>query len=107
MVQTPESYKNEVPVPPLDGGDTLADIFITVDVISFLELDEVESYMRLQYKLTLKWKDPRITFRNLKNETFLNTLGKEDAGKIWYPQLVKYNTESMEETQVTNYLRMT
>jgi hypothetical protein len=50
--------------------------------------------------MTLQWYDERITFRNLKKDLFLNTVGTEDASKIWYPQVLFYNTDSMEETQV-------
>ena len=95
----PESYLNEVPIPP-DDGKVLADISLSIDVIRVLELKEVESEMRLQYRITLKWKDPRVTFRNLKEDTYLNTVGNDDAAKIWYPQVVFYNTKDMEETKV-------
>ena len=97
-IAVPESYLNEVPVPP-DDGKLLADIHLSIDVIQVLELVEVESEMSLQYRLTLIWKDSRVSFRNLKEDTFLNTVGREDAGKIWYPKVIFYNTKDMEETK--------
>ena len=95
----PESYLHEVPIPP-NMGDLLADIRLSIDVIKVLELVEVESEMSLQYRLTLIWKDSRVAFRNLKEETFLNTVGDDDAAKIWYPQVIFYNTKNMEGTKV-------
>ena len=77
----------------------MANIFLTIDVIEVLDLIEVESAMVLQYRMTLMWKDQRLKFRNLKEDTFLNTVGREDAAKIWYPKVVFYNTREMEETQ--------
>ena len=65
-----------------------------------LNLEEVESTMTMQYNLLLEWRDTRVTFRNLRHETFLNTMGKEDALKVWYPKVLFYNTEGMEETKV-------
>ena len=65
-----------------------------------IRLEEVESTMTLQYTLLLEWRDTRVTFRNLRQETFLNTMGKEDALKVWYPKVVFYNTEDMAETKV-------
>ena len=97
----PESYLNEVPIPP-DDGKLLADIHVSIHVIQVLELVEVESAMSLQYRLTLSWKDSRVAFRNLKKDTFLNTVGNDDAAKIWYPQVVFYNTKDMEETKVSH-----
>ena len=98
-IAVPESYLNEVPVPPDDGKD-LADVLLSIDVIRVLELEEVKSEMSLQYRMTLRCKDSRVDFRNLKENTFLNTVGNDDAAKIWYPQVVLYNTEDMQETKV-------
>ena len=80
----------------------MANIFLTINVIEVLDLIEVESAMVLQYRMTLMWKDQRLKFRNLKEDTFLNTVGREDAAKIWYPKVVFYNTREMEETEVGN-----
>merc|ERR1719429_548203 len=54
--------------------------------------------MILQYRMTLSWRDLRVQFKNLKQDTFLNTVGRDDAAKIWYPKIVFYNTREMEET---------
>ena len=95
----PESYLNEAPPPPTNGND-LVDVFIGVDVIKVLDLIEVDSAMILQYRMTLSWRDLRVQFKNLKQDTFLNTVGRDDAAKIWYPKIVFYNTREMEETMV-------
>ncbi len=50
--------------------------------------------------MSLRWKDSRISFSNLKANSFLNTLGSVDAAKIWYPQILFFNTEDKEETKV-------
>ena len=78
----------------------LAEVFLSIDVIKVLNLEEVDETMVLKYRMTLKWKDSRIEFRNLKEETYLNTLGKDEAGKIWYPRVVFSNTRDTEETKV-------
>jgi hypothetical protein len=54
--------------------------------------------------MTMRWRDERLTFHNLKNETYLNTVGKEDGEKIWQPVVVFYNTKDWEETKVTKNL---
>jgi hypothetical protein len=50
--------------------------------------------------MTLMWRDPRLTFHNLKNETYQNTIGIVDAEKIWQPVVVFYNTKDRDETKV-------
>ena len=98
-ISVPESYLYETPIPPEDGK-LLADVFLSIEIFKVLELVETESEMSMQYRMTLKWKDPRIAFRNLKEDTFLNVLGEDDAKKIWYPKVVFHNTKNMEETKV-------
>ena len=95
----PYSYLNEVPVPPL-GDEPLARILLEVEIISVLELIEVDAIMTLQYKLSFKWMDSRISFQNLKTYDFLNTVGSHDAKKIWHPNVIFYNTRDMEQTKV-------
>ena len=87
----PDSYLNEVPVPPLTD-EPLAKILLEVEIISVLELIEVDAIMTLQYKLSFKWMDTRISFQNLKGYDFLNTVGSNDARKIWHPNVVSILT---------------
>ena len=81
----------------------MADVFLSIDVTKVLNLVEVDEAMVLKYKMTLTWKDSRANFRNLKKETYLNTVGTEEAAKIWYPKLIFYNTRETEETKVSNF----
>ena len=97
----PDSYLNEVPVPPLTD-EPLAKILLKVEIISVLELIEVDAIMTLQYKLSFKWMDTRISFQNLKGYDFLNTVGSNDARKIWHPKVVFFNNRDMEQTKVWN-----
>ena len=78
----------------------LADVYLSIDVIKVLNLEEVDESMVLKYRMTLKWKDSRVEFRNLKQENYLNTISTYEAGKIWYPRVVFYNTRDTEETKV-------
>ena len=95
----PDFYLNEVPVPPLTD-EPLANILLEVEIISVQELKEVDAIMTLQYKLSFKWKDSRISFQNLKSHDFLNSVGSYDAKKIWHPNVVFFNTRDMEQTKV-------
>lgn len=101
-IMVPESYLNDAPPPPIDN-DMLAYIFLSIEVIEVLDLNEVDAAMGLKFRITLRWKDSRVDFRNLKGEHFLNTVGRDDAAKIWYPKVTFYNTRGMEETKVHVY----
>ena len=98
-IVVPETYLNDVAVPP-EKGEQLAKIFLSVEVLTILDLSEVDAIMTLQYRLSFKWMDSRVKYRNLKSYEYLNTLGSHDAAKIWHPKVVFYNTRNMEKTKV-------
>ena len=100
IIVIPESYHNEVPPPPIDS-QLLANVSLSIEIIEILDLNEVKDAMELRYKMTLEWRDSRIKFKNLKKETFLNTVSRSDAELIWYPQIVFYNTMDTERTKVS------
>ena len=60
------------------------------DIYKWLSL---EMYFKIEVKVTLKWFDSRLTFRNLKSSTFGNKLNKEEKGKIWIPELLFLNSK--------------
>ena len=100
-IVVPETYLNDVAVPP-EKEEHLAKIFLSVEVITIIDLSEVDAIMTLQYRLSFKWMDSRVKYRNLKSYEYLNTLGSTDAAKIWHPKVVFYNTRDMEKTKVFN-----
>ena len=70
-----------------------------------MDISEVGSEIGVQYKLIMSWTDPRLTFWNLKAESYLNTVSNQDALKVWYPKLQFYNTKEKEETKVRAHFR--
>ncbi len=99
-----ETYRNEVPAPALNGDyDAALRIVLDVRVISLLSFDESASATAIQFQIYLTWRDTRLMFNNLKNETHLNFLDSEDAKKIWYPKLIFYNTDTRQATKVTRF----
>lgn len=90
------TYLKDVPPEPSEGE--LAEVLITIDVLSILEISEVNSYIQLQLNIKLSWVDNRITMFNLKKDKDVNTLTMELRGQIWIPEIVFFNTQSKEES---------
>ena len=67
---------------------------------SVLDIKEVKSTFNVQFVLSLKWKDPRITYQNLKEEDFMNKINLDEFEKIWRPVILFYNTEHRDKTKV-------
>lgn len=54
-------------------------------------IDELQMKFRAKISLQIKWKDPRLTYRSLKNDG--NILSKDNSDEIWIPDLEFTNTE--------------
>ena len=46
------------------------------------------------------WRDPRVSFWNLKEGILLNIASEEEASALWYPRIVFLNTEDQLQTKV-------
>ena len=97
MVSVDKSYIKDMPAPP-QHGDKLTKITVSIDLMSILEISEVDSSIEFQFQIYLTWLDPRLTFQNLKDEQFLNTISSLDEEKIWIPQVVFFNNPSKLES---------
>ena len=74
---------------------------MAVKIYKVLELSEVNSFMTVQFKLRLKWYDPRLTYFNLKLDKISNKATNKKAERIWQPRIIFKNTEAVERTKVT------
>ena len=73
---------------------------VSADIISILDIDEINSIFHVQFFLHLTWFDSRLKFYNLKNDLGLNTLSPSEKREIWKPVLVFENTELKQSTVV-------
>merc|ERR1712117_796471 len=71
-----------------------------------LGINEIEQYFQVSYELFLKWKDPRLIYHNLKRNSNLNVLSKDESSSIWNPSMVLSNTKAT-ETIVRNEKSLT
>ena len=98
------SYLKDYPAPPREAieevGFNNSKVVLSVDILNILGIDEVSSLIKLQYKLSLTWRDPRLHFHNLKEHTHQNVISPNEAKRIWYPRLVLVNTVDKEQTKV-------
>ena len=65
-----------------------------------VEIKEVDHSINLQFKINLKWKENRVKYQNLKDETSLNALTDADIGQLWLPLVIYENTDQKESTRL-------
>ena len=62
-----------------------------MEIFSIKNIDEMSMTFEAEVRITLKWKDPRLTFKNLKETG--NYLEKSLLDQIWLPKLHFVNTK--------------
>ena len=81
-------------------------ISLDLEIWAVLSISEVEELFCVKFKLTLTWKDPRLTFLNLKEDSSMNIVSPVEAAKIWYPVVVFMNTRKMDLSKVIVFSRL-
>jgi len=62
-------------------------MFIDISMENFPEISTVHQKYSVNFELTLRWHDNRLTFLNLKNVSNLNKIELEDQKKMWIPKV--------------------
>ena len=58
MIEIDESYIKDIPAPPIDEN-VFTFVNVSVDTLGILEINEVDSFISIQFQLYLSWLDPR------------------------------------------------
>ena len=76
-------------------------ISVSVHVIKFLRISEVDLDYTLKFTIIVEWYDKRLIYYNLKESRSTNALSNIDIDKIWIPSVVFTNTQNNEKTKGT------
>ena len=80
-----EGYvKSEIPF--AEEGQFLA-VNVSMNIIGFLEVDEMGQTLKVAYEIKRTWFDSRLTFLHLKEDPDLNYLWEKTYKSIWYPKI--------------------
>ena len=108
-VQIPPGYLQECV--PIKLGKNSTTIIKVKTVVSFAIKDvtnifEKEGAIGFRFTLQMEWKDNRVEFLNLREESKMNLLSKSEMLNIWVPSLIFYNTlhEEITELDSASYL---
>ncbi|XP_042855531.1 uncharacterized protein LOC122242315 [Penaeus japonicus] len=87
IVTTPPDYRKFKP--PKNVMDPTSPLYPEAEVkfIRFHEIDDVQQVNYLEFILTLRWVDSRVTFFNLRSDLFANKLSASEREKIWTPEV--------------------
>lgn len=74
-------------LPKRDTEKRPLQVFFSIDIGAFPEIDSTNFKVNSNFDISLRWYDPRLKFRDLKNETKFNGLSWEEGTHIWSPKL--------------------
>ena len=69
--------------PPVKNMTSL----VSIKVYDIIDINELDMSYTVYFKVTMKWFDSRIIFRNLKASHYENNLEDTELDKIWTPNL--------------------
>ena len=92
-----DGYNMEIP--PFES-DNPVDVSVTIDLLRLVDINEEDYSIKIQFEITLVWKEKRATYHNLKKMDSLNALTKKDINTLWLPRVIYENTDQKETTRL-------
>ncbi len=89
ILRADSSYLKDVPPPPPDDSHQ-EELIVDIDILSILDIVEVDNVFSLQLRVGLTWLDRRLSLIDLHEDDNLNTLTSAFKNKIWLPQVNQY-----------------
>ena len=91
-----ESYNKFLAPPPVKTlrHSDIVQINVTITVLSIKAFDPISSTFESQFKVSLTWFDPRLSFGNLRNSSASNLMSPSEKNFIWFPSFLYRNTKN-------------
>ena len=101
------NYNKKVPPIVPTGGDEFnkTHVGISISLLKIVSMEEVQHKIDLQFEITLKWKENRAVYHNLKVKQSLNALTDADIATLWLPYVIYANTDMKEAVQLEDGLK--
>ena len=101
-VQIPPGYLKEFVPIELEKNSTIIKVktVVSIAIIDVTNIFEKEGSIGFRFTLLIEWKDNRVEFLNLREESNRNLLSESEMFSIWTLRIVFYNTLHEEKTVV-------
>ena len=74
---------------------------ISIDLLKIVNIEETHHEIDFQFEIKLEWRESdRIVYHNLKQDSSLNALSKDDIENLWLPVVIYDNTDQKETTRL-------
>ena len=94
----PGDYRGEK-FPIQDSREPIV-LFVNTSILAFPTIDTLQSTYLVDFVLSMRWIDPRLEYRNLKEIYYLNSIPLDIMLGMWIPEMSMPNALQAEGTQV-------
>ena len=94
-----QGYKSDLPhIKVNEKGQIIKKhVEISIDITLIEKIEEVASRFTSTFTLTAEWIDPRLVWRDLNEDIFLNIPSEEQKYIFWFPKIILVNSENNSE----------
>ena len=102
LIALEDGYNRNIPpiMRPALGGSSPTTVIISMVLMKVVDIDEVDHSIHLQFQISLRWRENRAKFQNLKDKTSLNALTDDEIQRLWLPLVIYDNTDQKESTRL-------
>ena len=97
-------YNKGVPPSVVDGRrlkvNKLLPVQVSLTLQKVVDIEEVDYSISFKFKISLKWRENRVIYQNLKNDSTNNALRQEQIRTLWLPLVIYWNTDQDETTRL-------
>ena len=97
-------YNKEVPPIVTTGKKTqekeLLPVRVSLTLQKVIAIEEDDYSISFKFKISLMWRENRVTFENLKTDSTNNLLRQEEVKMLWLPLVIYWNTDQEETTRL-------
>jgi len=94
----PPDYRGEK-FPIQNSGEPIG-LFVNMSILAFPDIDTLQSTYLVDFVLSMRWVDPRLQYKNLKDVYFLNSLSLDVMRNMWIPEMSLPNALQAEGTLI-------
>ena len=76
------------------------EVNVFLSLFKVVAIEKEEHSIKLQFQINLECRENRATYYNLKSDSYLNALSRDEINTLWLPLVVYHNTDQQKTTRL-------
>ena len=76
---------------------------VSLTLQKVIAIEEDDHSISFKFKISLMWRENRVTFENLKTDSTNNLLRQDEVKTLWLPLMIYWNTDQEETTRLGGF----